>query len=115
MLRVMEPRARALLQSVSKADWRAQALPFRQSREVDIGYAIVRTTRLSYVGELGWELFVPTEFAVGVYKTLHAAGDARARRQADRVQFVGDRLQRAQALADRRAASARRHQPVRTD
>jgi 4-methylaminobutanoate oxidase (formaldehyde-forming) len=39
-----------------------------------VGYATVRATRLTYVGELGWELFVPTEFAVGVYEDLLAAG-----------------------------------------
>ncbi|MEX3814894.1 FAD-dependent oxidoreductase [Paraburkholderia sp. BR13439] len=74
VLAVMGPHARALLQSVSKADWSNEAFPFGQSREVDIGYATVRATRLTYVGELGWELYVPVEFAVGVYETLHAAG-----------------------------------------
>ncbi|MFX1766887.1 FAD-dependent oxidoreductase [Paraburkholderia sp. A1RI-2L] len=76
VLAVMGPHSRALLQSVSKADWGAEAFPFGQSREVDIGYATVRATRLTYVGELGWELYVPVEFAVGVYETLHAAGKA---------------------------------------
>ncbi|MFD1561027.1 FAD-dependent oxidoreductase [Paraburkholderia silviterrae] len=76
VLAVMGPQSRALLQSVSKADWGPEAFPFGQSREVDIGYATVRATRLTYVGELGWELYVPVEFAVGVYETLHAAGKA---------------------------------------
>ncbi|MBB5502980.1 FAD-dependent oxidoreductase [Paraburkholderia sp. MM5384-R2] len=75
VLAVMGPHARALLQSVSKADWSNGAFPFGQSREVDIGYATVRATRLTYVGELGWELYVPVEFAVGVYETLRAAGE----------------------------------------
>ncbi|MGH8780306.1 GcvT family protein [Paraburkholderia sp.] len=74
VLAVMGPHSRALLQSVSKADWSNEAFAFGQSREVDIGYATVRATRLTYVGELGWELYVPVEFAVGVYETLHAAG-----------------------------------------
>jgi 4-methylaminobutanoate oxidase (formaldehyde-forming) len=76
VLAVMGPRSRELLQSVSKADWRNEAFAFGQSREVDIGYATVRATRLTYVGELGWELYVPVEFALGVYETLHAAGKA---------------------------------------
>src|SRR4029079_5431343 len=42
--------------------------------DVDIGHATVRATRLTYVGELGWELYVPVEFAVGVYDDLLAAG-----------------------------------------
>ncbi|MFP3556038.1 FAD-dependent oxidoreductase [Paraburkholderia sp. SIMBA_049] len=74
VLAVMGPRARDLLASVSKADWSNEGFAFGQSREVDIGYATVRATRISYVGELGWELYVPVEFAVGVYETLHAAG-----------------------------------------
>jgi len=74
VLAVMGPRSRDLLQSISKADWSNAAFPFGQSREIDIGYATVRATRLTYVGELGWELYVPVEFAVGVYETLHRAG-----------------------------------------
>ena len=46
------------------------------SQEIDVGYATVRATRLTYVGELGWELYVPVEFAVGVYELLMAAGAA---------------------------------------
>ncbi|MDR6379120.1 GcvT family protein [Paraburkholderia caledonica] len=76
VLAVMGPRSRELLQSVSKADWRNESFAFGQSREVDIGYATVRATRLTYVGELGWELYVPVEFAVGVYEILHEAGKA---------------------------------------
>ncbi|MGF6647359.1 GcvT family protein [Paraburkholderia sp. GAS82] len=74
VLAVMGPRSRELLQSISKADWNNDGFPFGQSREVDIGYATVRATRLTYVGELGWELYVPVEFAAGVYETLHTAG-----------------------------------------
>jgi 4-methylaminobutanoate oxidase (formaldehyde-forming) len=74
VLAVMGPRSRELLASVSKANWSNAAFAFGQSREVDIGYATVRATRITYVGELGWELYVPVEFAVGVYETLHAEG-----------------------------------------
>src|SRR4029077_16821860 len=41
---------------------------------IDLGYATVRATRITYVGELGWELYVPAEFAVGAYEDLTAAG-----------------------------------------
>ena len=74
VLAVMGPRSRELLQAVSRAEWSNAAFPFGTSREVDIGYATVRATRLTYVGELGWELYVPVEFAAGVYDTLHDAG-----------------------------------------
>ena len=47
-----------------------EAFPFATSRLIDLGYSTVRATRITYVGELGWELYVPTEFAVGVYETL---------------------------------------------
>jgi 4-methylaminobutanoate oxidase (formaldehyde-forming) len=75
VLAVMGPHSRALLQTVSRADWSNDAFAFGTSREVDIGHATVRATRLTYVGELGWELYVPVEFAVGVYETLSAAGE----------------------------------------
>ena len=52
----------------------AGGFSFGISREIDVGYATVRATRLTYVGELGWELYVPVEFAVGVYELLMAAG-----------------------------------------
>ncbi len=70
----MGPRSRELLQSVSRTDFSNQAFPFGTSKEIDLGYATVRATRLTYVGELGWELYVPVEFAVGVHDTLHEAG-----------------------------------------
>jgi 4-methylaminobutanoate oxidase (formaldehyde-forming) len=74
VLGVMGPRARELMQRVSTADLSNAGFPFGTSREIDVGYATVRATRLTYVGELGWELYVPVEFAVGVYETLADAG-----------------------------------------
>jgi 4-methylaminobutanoate oxidase (formaldehyde-forming) len=74
MLAVMGPRSRELLQRVSTARFDSASFPFGTSQEIDLGYATVRATRLTYVGELGWELYVPVEFAVGVYEALMAAG-----------------------------------------
>ncbi len=71
---VMGPRSRELLSRISRADLSCEAFGFGQSRQIDLGYATVRATRLTYVGELGWELCVPAEFAVGVYEDLMAAG-----------------------------------------
>jgi 4-methylaminobutanoate oxidase (formaldehyde-forming) len=73
---VMGPRSRDLLGSLSGADLTDQGFPFGASREIDLGYYTVRATRITYVGELGWELYVPAEFAVGVYQDLVAAGAA---------------------------------------
>ncbi|MGZ8254285.1 MAG: GcvT family protein [Burkholderiaceae bacterium] len=74
MIAVMGPRSRDLMRRVSTDDFSNEAFPFGTSREIDLGYATVRATRLTYVGELGWELYTPVEFAVGVYETLLAAG-----------------------------------------
>ena len=71
---VMGPRSRDLLSRLSRADFGDEAFPFGTSREIDLGYATVRATRITYVGELGWELYVPPDFAVGVYEDLIAAG-----------------------------------------
>ncbi|MGD0375017.1 MAG: FAD-dependent oxidoreductase [Streptosporangiaceae bacterium] len=71
---VMGPRSRDLLSAVSASDLSDAAFGFGASREIDVGYATVRATRITYVGELGWELYVPAEFAVGVYEELTAEG-----------------------------------------
>ena len=71
---VMGPRSRELLSRVSTADFTADAFPFGTSRLIDIGEFTVRASRITYVGELGWELVIPAEFAVGVYDALKSAG-----------------------------------------
>ena len=74
VLSVMGPRSRELLSRVSSADFSNAAFPFATMRPVDLGYATILAGRITYVGELGWELYVPAEFAVAVYETLTAAG-----------------------------------------
>ncbi|MGI9246992.1 MAG: GcvT family protein [Steroidobacteraceae bacterium] len=74
MLGLMGPRSRALLQSLSGADLSDAAHPFAHSREIEIGYARVRASRITYVGELGWELYLPTEHCLDVYERLVDAG-----------------------------------------
>ena len=76
MLGLMGPNARALLAEVSGADLGNEAFPFGTSQEIEIGYAIVRASRITYVGELGWELYIPAEFALHVFDRLMAAGAA---------------------------------------
>jgi 4-methylaminobutanoate oxidase (formaldehyde-forming) len=71
---VMGPRSRDLLASLSDANLSDEAFPFRASRQISLGYFTVRATRITYVGELGWELYVPCDFAVGVFDLLTAAG-----------------------------------------
>ncbi|WP_299862737.1 FAD-dependent oxidoreductase [uncultured Hoeflea sp.] len=72
VLAVMGPNSRDLLQKLTRADLSEEGFAFATIREIDIGYATVLANRMSYVGELGWELFVPVEFTVGVYEALHA-------------------------------------------
>ena len=76
MLNVQGPASRALLQSLSPDDFSATGFPFGTCREVSIGYQTLLALRLTYVGELGWELYVPTPFALPVYDALVAAGAA---------------------------------------
>jgi 4-methylaminobutanoate oxidase (formaldehyde-forming) len=73
---VMGPRSRELLSTLTDADLGDSAFPFGTSQRIGLGYSTVRATRITYVGELGWELYVPAEFAVGVYEDLMAAGAA---------------------------------------
>jgi 4-methylaminobutanoate oxidase (formaldehyde-forming) len=74
MLGVMGPRSRALLERVSDADLSPAGFPFGTMREIGIGRVLVRALRMTYVGELGWELYANAESAPEVYDTLLAAG-----------------------------------------
>lgn len=71
---VMGPNSRDLLSTLTDADLSDEVFPFGTSRQIPLGYATVRATRITYVGELGWELFVPAEFAVGVHQDLMESG-----------------------------------------
>ena len=74
VLGLMGPRSRELLARVSGADLGNAAFPFGASREIAVGRATVRASRITYVGELGWELYVPGADAPGVYDALWDAG-----------------------------------------
>jgi 4-methylaminobutanoate oxidase (formaldehyde-forming) len=71
---VMGPNSRTLLERLTDAGLGNNAFPFGASQEIEVAGAAVRATRISYMGELGWELYVPTEFAVSVFDRLLAAG-----------------------------------------
>ena len=76
VLSIMGPKARDLLQSLTPADMSHGGFPFATSREIELGYAMVRASRITFVGELGWELYVPTEFMQHVYDRIVEAGVA---------------------------------------
>jgi heterotetrameric sarcosine oxidase gamma subunit len=73
VLAVMGPGSRSLLNSVSSADLSDEAFPWGHAREIDVAEAECLAMRVSFVGEMGWELYVPVEYAVHVYDALWAA------------------------------------------
>ena len=76
VLGVAGPRSEELLQAVSSDALSVADFPRYRHREIEAGYALVRAARLSYTGEAGFELYIPTEFAAGVYDALFEAGAA---------------------------------------
>jgi len=74
VLSVMGPRSREVLQALTPDDLSHAAFPFATSRDIELGYTRVRASRITYVGELGFELTMATEFALGIYEVLAAQG-----------------------------------------
>ena len=81
-INVQGPLSRDVLAAVSSADLSDGAFPFRAAAEIDLGLALGLCTRITYVGELGYELFVPAEMAVHVHDELVAAGASHGLRHA---------------------------------
>jgi 4-methylaminobutanoate oxidase (formaldehyde-forming) len=98
VLALMGPRSRELLATLTDADLSTGAFPFATSRLIDLGYARIRASRITYVGELGYELYIPTEFAQSVYDVITEAG-----------QRFGLRLAGYHALNSLRMEKAYRH------
>jgi glycine cleavage system aminomethyltransferase T/glycine/D-amino acid oxidase-like deaminating enzyme len=71
---LMGPRSRDLLQALTATDLSTATFPFATAREIELGHALVRAHRISYAGELGYELYVPSEMARGVLEVLLEAG-----------------------------------------
>ncbi len=76
MLAVMGPQSRQLLQHLTDADLSNAAFPFASARQIELAHAEPLAVRMSYVGELGWELYIPTEFSAHVFDALISAGDS---------------------------------------
>ncbi len=98
VISVMGPRSRELLRQLTDADLSHTAFPFATSQVIDLGYARVRASRITYVGELGWELYIPTECAPGVFDAIMAAAPS-----------VGGRLAGYHALNSLRMEKGYRH------
>ncbi len=71
---VMGPNSRELLSRVSSHDWSNENHPFSTMQEIELGMGLARAHRVSYVGELGWELYVSTDMVAHAYETLVDAG-----------------------------------------
>jgi 4-methylaminobutanoate oxidase (formaldehyde-forming) len=74
MFAVMGPDSRAILQPLTDSDLSNEGFPFGTSREIDLGFARVRATRITYVGELGWELLTPSDMSAYAYDQLLESG-----------------------------------------
>ncbi len=75
LMSVQGPASRALLSQIADADLSNEGFPYFTAQQIDLEFALGWAFRMSFVGELGWELYVPTEFAVGVYDALLREGE----------------------------------------
>lgn len=82
VLSLFGPKARDILSEVTRADISDVAQPFASARRIGIAGCPVLALRITYVGEQGWELHLPTEYALTVYDSLYAAGSAHGMRNA---------------------------------
>ncbi len=71
---VMGPDSRALLQKISPADFSNEAHPFGMAKEIEIGMGLARAHRVTYVGELGWEIYASTDQAAHIFEEILDAG-----------------------------------------
>jgi 4-methylaminobutanoate oxidase (formaldehyde-forming) len=74
-LNIQGPKSRELMQALTNTDMSNEAFPFRASKEIDIGLARVLCIRITYLGELGYELYIPAEQAVHVYDRILEIGN----------------------------------------
>jgi 4-methylaminobutanoate oxidase (formaldehyde-forming) len=74
-LAVMGPRARDLMARISPDDFGNAAFPYQTAREIELGLGLARAHRVSYVGELGWEIYVTADMAAHAFETIWEAGE----------------------------------------
>jgi dimethylglycine oxidase len=92
------PRARDVIRRVSSADFGNDAFPYFSARQIEIGEVPVTALRVSYVGELGWELYVPVEYGARVWELLWEAGQADGIIAAGRAAFDTLRIEKGYRL-----------------
>ena len=74
LMNIQGPKSRELVKRITTADVSKEAFPYMSAQEIDINYALVQVLRVTYEGELGFELYVPTEFSAHVYEAVLDAG-----------------------------------------
>jgi len=79
LLSLQGPQSRELLQALSGADLSSERVPFRASCEIELGFARIQLLRVTYMGELGYELYIPTEYSHTVYDALVEGSEALGR------------------------------------
>ena len=94
-LNVQGPRSREALQALTTVDMSDAAFPFRHAAEVDIGFGRALCVRITYLGELGYELYIPVQQALHVYDQLVAAGAAVGLRHAGLKALASLRMEKA--------------------
>jgi len=94
-LNLQGPRSRDLLATLTSVDVSADAFPFRAARWIDVGFARALCIRVTYVGELGYELYVPAEQATHLYDRVIDAGAAHGLRHAGLRALGSLRLEKA--------------------
>ena len=93
-LHLAGPRSRELVSRLTDEDVSADAWPFLDGRRIDVGRAQALALRVSFTGELGWELLVPTEFVADLYEHIVRAGAGLDLRHAGAYAFEASRLER---------------------
>ncbi len=94
-INIQGPRSRELMQAVTSCDLSDAAFPFRAAQELDIGFARALCVRITYLGELGYELYIPAEQAMHVYERLVAAGEPLGLRHAGLKALASLRMEKA--------------------
>jgi glycine cleavage system aminomethyltransferase T/glycine/D-amino acid oxidase-like deaminating enzyme len=93
-LHLAGPRSRELLARLTDEELTNEAFPFLSAREIEVGWTPAWAFRVSFTGELGWELSVPTEFVSDLYDRIVVAGDDLGLRHAGAFAFDAARLER---------------------
>jgi 4-methylaminobutanoate oxidase (formaldehyde-forming) len=94
-INIQGPLSRELMQSVTSADLSNASFPFRTAREIEVGPVTALCIRITYLGELGYEIYIPSDKAVDVYDRLVAAGETLGLRHAGLKALASLRMEKA--------------------